>query len=283
MLPIMWTVVAATSAVLQRRAILTGTAGAVGTCIFGTEAWMRFPVGVAALPASVASALSSPDDVTVIIGGSAGPDRYAEQIAASLRSIGKAPVVLDWRTNNNGDSWSIFSSAMQAGTIARRFGSAVGQKLGLSQPKTIHAIGISAGGFAADALITAVRKASPQTHLRLTLLDAFTAGDLIEFVAPDTAAGVNSFGADADYCEAFINTDDPIPSTKVPLQQAVTIDVTASELRAEFEREADERGDTMHLWPADYYAKVAPMLLKAEKGILPKHGENGFAPRGAAM
>ena len=266
---------------VQRRMILRGVAGTVGAAVLGTEAFMRLPPGVAKLPTALA--LPQLSDVTVIVGGSAGPDRYAQNIANAFRTLGRNPLVLDWRTNADGSDWSIFSSAMQAGAIATRYGSVVGEQLGQFRPRSIHVIGVSAGGFAADSLVSAVRRVSPDTHLRLTLLDAFTAGDLVEFVAPERAAGVSSFGASADYCEAFINTDDPVPSTTIPLDRAVTYDVTSSDLRAQFEREAEERGDSMHLWPAAYYAQVAPRLLKEEKGVLPKHGEGAFALRGTVI
>lgn len=267
---------------VQRRMVLNGVAGMLGGGLLGTEAFMRLPLGVAQLPASLANAMTV-SDLTVIVGGSAGPDRYAQNIASALQTIGRKPLVLDWRTNADGSDWSIFSSAMQAGSVARRYGEAVGKQMGKMHPRSVHVIGVSAGGFAADSLISTVRRMSPDTYLRLTLLDAFTAGDLVEFVAPEQAAGVSSFGASADYCEAFINTDDPVPSTTVPLERAVNFDVTSSSLRTRFELEAASRGDSMHLWPAEYYAKMAPTLLKSEKGVLPKHGELGFAERGSVI
>ena len=63
----------------------------------------------------------------------------------------------------------------------------------------------------------------------------------------------------------------------------VTFDVTSSDLRAQFEREAEERGDSMHLWPAAYYAQVLPKMLKEENGALPKHGEGAFPKRGTVI
>lgn len=269
-------------AMVQRRMVLRGVVGTLGAGFVGTEAFMRLPMGIAKPPASLANALQV-SDMTVIVGGSAGPDRYTQNIANALRRIGRKPLILDWRTNADGSDWSIFSSAIQAGSIARRYGTAIGEQMGHVHPHSVHVIGVSAGGFAADSLIMAVRRISPDTHLRLTLLDAFTAGDLVEFASPGHAAGVSLFGASADYCEAFINTDDPVPSTTVPLQRAVNFDVTSSSLRSQFELEAASRGDSMHLWPAEYYAKMAPALLTSERGVLPKHGERGFADRGSVI
>ena len=80
-----------------------------------------------------------------------------------------------------------------------------------------------------------------------------------------------SFGASADYAEAIINTDDPVPSTSLPLGQAVTYDVTAARARARFE---PLPGDSLHSWPAAWFGDNCGKLLEAT-GERPTHALGG--------
>jgi hypothetical protein len=221
--------------------------------------------------------------LTLVISGSAGPDIYSHTISDALKEIGQPNVVdLDWRTNRAGDSWSIFSSALSAGANGRLYGSEVGREIGSMRPDAVHVIAISAGAFAGDALVVNVRRAWPSAYLRLTVLDGFTADGALSALADDAdAPGLASFGVDADYAEAFINADDPVPSTTLPLRQAANFDVTGSALRARFEPLLAERGDSLHLWPAAYYGETCAALLAAEKGVRPRFGDRGVPARGS--
>ena len=51
--------------------------------------------------------------------------------------------------------------------------------------------------------------------MHLTLCDAFTARGLAGLARPTTAYGVATFGSSADYCESILNTDDPVPHTRM--------------------------------------------------------------------
>ena len=54
-----------------------------------------------------------------------------------------------------------------------------------------------------------------RANVHLTLCDAFTARGLAGLARPTTAYGVANFGSSADYCESILNTDDPVPHTRV--------------------------------------------------------------------
>ena len=221
------------------------------------------------------------DSFTFVIAGSAGPDIYSTTIVNSLQDMGTKVTPLDWRTNRKGDDWSIFSSALTAGENGRKYGAEMGRVVGARQPRCVHVIAISAGAFCGDELIINARRAAPQAYLRLTLLDGFTAEGALSALKDDAdAPGLRSFGADADYAEAFINRDDPVPSTNLPLQGAANFDVTEAQSRSVFEPLAAERGDSLHLWPAAYYGQACAKLLAAEKAP-PRFGQQGVPARGS--
>lgn len=121
-------------------------------------------------------------DLTFVISGSAGPDTYSQTIVDELKRTGLV-VPLDWRTNRRGDSWSIFISALSAGENGRTFGAAVGRAVGSRQPKSVHVIAISAGAFAADALVVSLRRAwcdggapcHPYSHMTSTVTESVSA------------------------------------------------------------------------------------------------------------
>lgn len=252
--------------------------------VLATAVGLPAPAAASALRPDFLPPPRLPDDateVTFVVSGSAGPDVYSTEIVAAMQSESRVVLPLDWRTNRRGDSWSIFSSALSAGANGRQYGEAVGREIGERHPRSVHVVAISAGAFAADSLITSARRADPSTYLRLTLLDGFTAdGALSAFQDDEAAPGLISFGRDADFAEAYINTDDPVPSTSLPLQQMANYDVTGARSRASFEPLAAARGDSLHLWPAAYYAQVVSAMLKDEGSERPRHGVGRAPSRG---
>ena len=67
-----------------------------------------------------------------------------------------------------------------------------------------------------------------RANVHLTLCDAFTARGLAGLARPTTAYGVANFGSSADYCESILNTDDPVPHTRMgkvpPMQRTLVSD-----------------------------------------------------------
>jgi len=114
----------------------------------------------------------------------------------------------------------------------------------------------SVGAFVIQAACDAYRAEAENSagRLHLTFLDPFTGNGLV-----DWTYGRGRFGEGADFAEAYINTDDPVPSTNSPLQQAHNFDVTARapELLS---------GAQRHWWPVDFY----------RQSILSEGGEPGY-------
>ena len=138
--------------------------------------------------------------------------------------------------------WSPHSDTrLRARVNGRLVGEIIGKALA-SRPeiRAIHLVGHSAGAYPVQAICDAYRAATPvAARIVSTFLDPIGFDG-----AFNPTWGAREFGGCADYAEAFINTDDPVPATNTPLAQAFTIDVTAA------------RGDGVdgHRWPVDFYA-----------------------------
>lgn len=141
--------------------------------------------------------------------------------------------------------WSAYSedkaSASKAGL---EIGSYLGKTLSSAgyRYERIQLIAHSVGAFVAQGACDAYREnASGAARIHLTFLDPFTGNGLI-----DWTYGKRRFGEGADFAEAYINTDDPVPSTNDPLTKAHNFDVTA---RAPAELSDRDR----HWWPVYFY------------------------------
>lgn len=117
--------------------------------------------------------------------------------------------------------------------------------------KQLHVVGVSVGAFAADQCVkeykATLKSASNNTYTRLTLLDPFTARGVF-----GQGYGAKNFGLCSDYCEHFVNTDDPVPFTNEDLPFTLNFDVTSNSDRKEFK---PLPGDSMHSWPLAFYAR----------------------------
>jgi hypothetical protein len=147
-----------------------------------------------------------------------------------------------------------------------RIGTVLGAELGaMPALESVHLVGHSAGAFVLDALCEALRS-SAQHPVRIDV----TYLDPIGFRgAFDAGWGARHYGECADYAEAFINTDDPVPATNAPLAHAFNIDVTGAGRRARFEGGG-------HRWPVRYYLGQ----LGIDDVIAGSHG-HATRPRGA--
>jgi len=178
----------------------------------------------------------------------------------------------DWR------DWR--GTLLRAAWDSQQIGKIIGRQLAtIENVSEVHVVGVSVGAFAADACIREFRKnkkaivggiqieskipLSSKVTLkkgiqsRLTLLDPFTSRGIF-----GNGYGDQYFGKDADFCEQFMNTDDPVPSTNSPLSGAHIYDVTDSIERAQY---TPGDGDTMHSWPVAFYGlnwakKIDPRL-----------------------
>jgi len=163
--------------------------------------------------------------------------------------------------------WKDFrGNLLRAARDSQSIGQLIGRQLAAEERiLDLHVVGISVGAFAADGCVkefSRLRKAESRPSLRklnqvggiggkksfrsrLTLLDPFTSRGIF-----GSGYGMRFFGTEADFCEQYMNTDDPVPSTNSPLPLAHVYDVTSSRQRESF---VPCPGDSMHSWPAAFF------------------------------
>lgn len=185
-------------------------------------------------------------DVIVIFPGAGGVDQNVLALESNLQKYQrkKKVIVYDWR------QWR--GNLLRASFDSESVGERVANQLIKEHPdlESVQAIGISVGAFAANSCTQVLhknKKSSSKPYLRLTLLDPFTLRGVFGL-----GYGASFFGKCADYCEHFLNTDDPVPSTNEPLPLARTYDVTSAKARDSF---TPLPADNMHSWPLVYYTK----------------------------
>ena len=171
---------------------------------------------------------------TLVFHGSEGFDRNTDSLKAVLADRQKSSELIlfvDWSKH----SVNRLTASYQGQRVGKKFANKLDIKA-----KHLHIIGISVGAFAANAYVEQIKKFHQEARVKLTLLDPFVAKGL------DFSYGIRVFGKNADVCQQFLNTDDPVPFTNKPLSSCSVIDVTS--LRPE-----DVAG---HDWPLVYYTKL---------------------------
>ena len=140
--------------------------------------------------------------------------------------------------------WSPFSdNIFRAAAHGTHLGHALGRELsGLHRLRSLRLIAHSAGSYILDPLCESYRSLTLQpAHIEMTFLDPIgTTGTW------DYGYGYRNHGRCADFASATINTDDPVPGTNAPAEQAANLDVTQAPERAAFRGEG-------HVWPVQYY------------------------------
>jgi len=247
--------------------------------------------------------VSGARDVAIIFHGSGGPDRETAATEAALAAADaaagfqRAVVNFDWRKwfTPDTDRLSFTSQAL---------GRQLGTQLFAAAPllRSLHVIGTSAGSFAADACATAyidaasarllppsnlAREGLPRAAVRLTLADPFSA---LEGASVNGGRGAQFFGRSADFAEHYLNTDDIVPNTGVPLPYCYCYDVTGAAERRSFPppdksgqpvRDLILRSLGYHNWPLGYFARHYQTEVDARgRLVLPSHVS---LPRGALV
>ena len=177
---------------------------------------------------------NTPRDIVVIFPGAGGPDQFTSELEqtiieqdTSANLIGPAKrfiKVWDW-TEHRG---SILSAAFDGEAVGEAVAEAIHDQVPLSLCRSIHSIGISVGGFAANAFGRKC-KALSAPYVRLTLLDPFCSRGILGNVY-----GAQNFGNNVDFAEHYLNTDDPVPTTNDPLPLCAVVDVTNAKEKSEF-------------------------------------------------
>jgi hypothetical protein len=96
--------------------------------------------------------------------------------------------------------------------------------------------------YVVEPLCVALKAAAKRpVRVDMTYLDPIGIQGALDF-----GWGARTYGACADYAEAYINTDYPAPATNAPLEQAWNVDITATPEAAGYTRGG-------HRWPLRYY------------------------------
>lgn len=254
----------------------------------------RSPADVSGVTMALPPAFAKARDVAIIFHGSGGPDRETEAVLERFRAqdaaagLSREVIVFNWMPwfTANTDRLSFQSSSV---------GAELGRSLAANPAlRSLHVVGTSAGSFAADACCSSYVAACERDHagrlrgaVRLTLADPFAAREGASFQA---GRGAQLFGRDADFAEHYLNTDDIVPNTKVPLPLCVSYDVTGSAERKAFpppEKTGDLVYDLIlkslgyHSWPMGYVARHYTTHLDAQGRLVwPSHAD---LPRGTVV
>ena len=202
------------------------------------------------------------DNVVIIFPGFSGPDENVQRIQKEIENSDDRKKRDSFVTIYDWTAWK--GNTLRAAFNSKIVGKAIGRQLSQSRIpiKELHVIGISVGAFAADSCIEeykqqVAKSEIPAATTKLTLLDPFTSLGIF-----GQGYGRKYFGKSSDYCELFLNTDDPVPFTNEPLPFAMNFDITNCKDRLKYR---PPEGDSMHSWPAAFYGlnwkkKINPLI-----------------------
>ena len=189
------------------------------------------------------------NNIVLIFPGFSGIDSNIDMLTDNIiqsdkdNGLDRLCYICDWSSDTN-----IFCSGDKGLFAANRVTEQLVQ-IKCHEKINLHLIGISAGAMAASELCNFLKSFDPKKYnIHLTLLDPFT---LFRF---NTQYGVHTFGITADFCEQYLNTDDPVPFTNKPLIHAYVHDLTHCRAKKEF-LTIKCSNETAHSWPLYYYAK----------------------------
>jgi hypothetical protein len=182
-----------------------------------------------------------------IFPGAGGIDALIEALQETL---GETSVIVDWQEHRGTILTSAYDGEAVGQAIAELF-LEKGQTLG----EEVHLIGVSVGGFPANAAATLLYQQQKEMkhtgtgasacQIRLTLLDPFCGRGIFQ-----PTYGKEHFGKYASVAIHILNTDDPVPTTNEPLPYCYCLDITEAKERDEF---VPPPGESMHSWPLAYF------------------------------
>ena len=258
MLPVLLVVVPA-AVRLTRAQVLGGCIAAVPVAL---EVYARAPPSWQRADLPKIQDSQGAEELVVVLHGAGGPDANTNRIADSLRSSNKQ--VFEYVFER------FVGDQLQAPYNCMRIGDFLAEELRreATPPCRVHIVGVSVGAFAADRLASRLAADRRFAHIRLTLLDPFTARGIPGLLRPDSAFGVTSFGSSPRvFTESVFNRDDPVPSTNLPLHHAINFDVTETAARRSF---VPLPGDSLHSWPAAWFGSNPGALERLGARNLPK-------------
>ena len=223
---------------VKRGCIIVGLVVTFTAAALGTDYYARREVPLDMEPLKVDSDVQNL--VIIVHGRGDSADDWPRDLKQRLTSLVKDThnwqiIAYDWYPH----ALSSLRSAANGTVIGRQLGKKLASLDHLTQ---IHLIGHSVGSFLIDELCRSYKAhASNPAHVHMTFLDPFCMQGTIHW-----KYGMVHFGEKGDFTEAFINTDDPVPTTNAPLHHAYNYDVTQTAGRESFEGE-------LHWWPVEYY------------------------------
>lgn len=187
------------------------------------------------------------DTITIIFPGAGGPDKNTDDLLESITNYNNKnnikrsyTRVYDWK------KWR--GNLLRAAQDSISVGKIIGNDVATYNVNNVHFIGVSVGAFAADTASKIVKRKLKDTTVKVTLLDPFCSLGVLRQRWGNKYFG----GKDIDFCEQYLNTDDPVPFTNEPLPNCYCYDITDCKDRYNF---IPLPNDNMHSWPTYYYAK----------------------------
>ena len=164
-------------------------------------------------------------------------DTFANQLQQSVLSDEQQVDTIDWHEY----STNIF----RCSNNGRRLGRQIGKQLSEQKRiKKVHLIGHSAGSFVVYGICESLKEKAPDVFLHTTYLDP-----LGVYSGLDWHFGTRNFGICADISDAYIDVNDRVPGSNVPVENAHTFDVSALRL-------IDEKyTGSAHNWPIEFYQR----------------------------
>ncbi len=161
---------------------------------------------------------------------------FAKRLEQRVVSQTQQLYAVDW----SGYSDNLFRCSNNGRRIGWQLGEALAQHDSL---KRVHLIGHSAGAFVVFGLCESLKQHNSSLIVQATYLDP-----LGIYSGVDWNYGPRNFGSCADISDAYIDVDDGVPGSNVPLDHAHTFDVTALKAAG-----GEVYAGSAHRWPVDYY------------------------------
>lgn len=155
-----------------------------------------------------------------------------------------------------------FRASANAESIAAKLGLELAS---LEQLSRVHLFASSAGSYLLEPICELLKaKKGDAVTVVMTYLDPIGIKGSLDFTY-----GYRNYGRCADFAEVYLNTDDAVPGTNAPAEQAFNLDITDLKFVNEFTGNG-------HVWPVVYYTNQ----LVTWNGV-PRYLNHTKAARGA--
>ncbi|MEM0911693.1 MAG: hypothetical protein AAGJ37_11995 [Pseudomonadota bacterium] len=165
-------------------------------------------------------------------------DSFALELQQQVLDHNQQVATVDWQKY----STNIFRCSNNGRRIGRQLGKALAMNKDL---KRVHLVGHSAGSFVVYGLCESLRHENPDVLVHTTYLDP-----LGVYSGMNWHFGTRNFGRCADISDAYIDINDNVPGSNVPVENAHTFDVSALRIND------DEYTGSAHMWPIEYYRRA---------------------------